>query len=232
MMNVITFSVLISLLAVSLAMQTCSDLNNDSSLPSTSFQLILVNGNESSNALVSLCEKTYDGLWITLSSDASAIVGTHGVAKPGEKIEGDGKTPSGTFTIGTTFGWYAYNDPIVKTLLMDYRYIVNSKDVDGKYLDKFIDDATNAYYNQWVSGTSDATSYEEMRISAYKYGFVINYNTYPSIVAGKGSAIFFHIWNEGSTSTAGCVAMKQDEVVAVLQWLDKEKQPLIRIALN
>lgn len=232
MITAVALLILLVLLAVGLGIQTCDDLNLDESLPSTSYQVILVNGNKSSDALVSLCEKMNTGKWASLSQDNPAVVGTNGIAQPDEKVEGDGKTPSGTFTIGTTFGWYAYNDPVVQTFMMDYRYIVNAKDVNGMYLDKFIDDPSNAYYNQWVSGVTDAASFEEMRISAYKYGFVINYNTYPSAVAGKGSAIFFHIQTSGSKSTAGCVAMEQSYVQAICQWLDKEKQPLIRIVAN
>lgn len=214
-------------------MQTCTDLNADTTVPSTSSQLLLVNGDSSSNALVTMCQKDSNDEWFAMSHDYPVVVGTNGIAQPGEKVEGDNKTPSGTFTVGPLFGFYPVNnDPVSKQYAMDYRYIVDSKDANGFFWDKFIDDASHPLYNQWVSGPTDATSFEQMRISPYRYGFVINYNMYPSIVAGKGSAIFFHLQTTGSNSTAGCVATDKDTLVVINQWFSKDSQPLIRIVAN
>jgi L,D-peptidoglycan transpeptidase YkuD (ErfK/YbiS/YcfS/YnhG family) len=43
--------------------------------------------------------------------------------------------------------------------------------------------------------------------------------------AGKGSAIFLHIWSGPDGSTAGCVALDEANLLTILQWLDKAKQP-------
>ena len=161
-------------------------------------------------------------------------------------------TPSGTFPLGELFGWTSSADPVVQAFKSDYRYIVDSRDAKGMYLDKFIDDPDSVYYNTWVSGPTTASSYEQMRIDPYKYGLVVNYNMYPTVAgmklyvlraihlrcvshidfhccAGKGSAIFMHIWSGPDGSTAGCVALEEANLIAVLQWLDKTKQPHIQI---
>jgi L,D-peptidoglycan transpeptidase YkuD (ErfK/YbiS/YcfS/YnhG family) len=44
-------------------------------------------------------------------------------------------------------------------------------------------------------------------------------------IVGKGSAIFLHIWSGPNGSTAGCVALDEINLLSILQWLDKAKQP-------
>jgi len=109
------------------------------------------------------------------------VVGKNGIAQPLEKKEGDGLTPAGIFPLGELFGWNSAADPVVQVFKSDYRYIVDARDSDGMFLDKFIDDSNSAYYNSWVSGPTSATSYEEMRIDPYKYGLVVNYNMFPTV---------------------------------------------------
>ena len=60
---------------------------------------------------------------------------------------------------------------------------------------------------------------------SYNYGAVIAYNT--ARTPGLGSAIFLHV-SHGS-STAGCVSLPTDQLLAVLRWLDPSRHPLIAI---
>ena len=64
-----------------------------------------------------------------------------------------------------------------------------------------------------------------MESDVYKYGIVVGYNTNPA-VPGKGSCIFYHIGTPGST-TAGCTAMSEGEILNLIKFLDKNKKPLI-----
>lgn len=168
-------------------------------------------------------------MWLNKLEIYDAVVGSNGIAKPHSKEEGDNLTPSGTFDLGEFFGWTpAESDPVVQSFQWDYRYIVDAKDADGMYFDKFIDDSDSPYYNTWVAGTTTAKSYEQMRITPYVYGLVINYNMYP-MIPKKGSAIFLHVWSGPDGSTAGCVALDKANLIRILQWLDKTKQAQIRI---
>lgn len=61
----------------------------------------------------------------------------------------------------------------------------------------------------------------------YHYSIVINYNMNP-IVSGKGSAIFLHCINQ--SYTAGCVAVPEETMLFILQWLDGNSTPYILIS--
>jgi len=73
-----------------------------------------------------------------------------------------------------------------------------------------------------------AASYEIMKRddNFYKYGIIIEYNTNP-VIKGNGSAIFLHIWKAEDMPTAGCVAVSQENILKILDWLDPAASPLI-----
>ena len=92
--------------------------------------------------------------------------------------------------------------------------------------DFWVDDPASPQYNRWVSGKTDAKSFEKLRQPAYKYAAVIEYNTDP-VVPGKGSAIFLHVWSGPEKATAGCVAVRAQTMQDLLSWLDKDRHPVI-----
>lgn len=155
-----------------------------------------------------------NGRWRPILS-APAVIGRNGFARAGEKREGDGKTPYGTYAIGLAFGYSA-----AWPTKLDYRPA-------GSH-DFWIDDPASPYYNQWVNGEPPAKSFEKMKRgdNLYKLGAVIEYNTSP-VVPGMGSAIFVHIWRRYDHSTAGCVAMSERMVSKVIKRLDKNQAPVI-----
>ena len=84
--------------------------------------------------------------------------------------------------------------------------------------------------NTYVRGATQAKSYENLLLSSidYKYCMVIEYNTNP-VIKGKGSAIFFHITSNQYPPTAGCVAVKEQDMLRILAWLDPRKKKYIGI---
>lgn len=159
-----------------------------------------------------------DGVWRQALDPIKAVVGRNGFAPEGEKREGDGRTPSGRFRLGTAFG-YA---PSVNTK-MPYRQVLSD--------DLWVDDPGTPDYNRWVrQSETQATSYEKMKRDddLYKYGIVIEYNTDP-ILPGNGSAIFLHIWAGERQATAGCVAVSEEDILKLLGWLDPAAKPVIII---
>jgi L,D-peptidoglycan transpeptidase YkuD (ErfK/YbiS/YcfS/YnhG family) len=145
----------------------------------------------------------------------SAVIGRNGLAAAGEKKEGDGKTPSGTYPLGPAFG---YASSINTGLL--YRQATDR--------DFWVDDVRSMQYNQWVSGTPAASSFERMKRAddLYQYGVVIGYNTHP-VIPGAGSAIFMHVWRRYNSPTSGCVALNQRYLRKILRWLEQQYQPVI-----
>jgi len=161
------------------------------------------------------------GKWGMIFEPFNAVIGKNGFALLGEKREGDGKTPSGIYPLKMTFGY----DESIKTK-MPYRQALAD--------DLWIDDVNADDYNRWVkNGATQATSYEKMKRddSLYKYGIVIEYNTNP-VVKGYGSAIFLHIWGGADITTEGCVAVSEENIIKILEWLDPQAEPLIIMGIE
>jgi D-alanyl-D-alanine dipeptidase len=94
-----------------------------------------------------------------------------------------------------------------------------------------VDDPISKFYNRVVDRTTvtpDWNSSEHMLYSngQYRWGLVIDHNTDP-VTPGAGSCIFLHIWLGTGEGTVGCTAMAQENVEALLAWLDPAKQPLL-----
>lgn len=169
---------------------------------------------EESKAILLAFEKTEKG-WQQSFDPIPAGIGRNGFAAEGEKREGDGKSPSGLFDLGQLF---------------TYEKVVNTKMpfTQSTTDDKWIDDPESPDYNKHIRGETDAKSFENLLLESdyYKYCIVIEYNTNP-IEKGKGSAIFFHLNGKKYESTAGCVAISEKDMLAVLKWLDPVKNPMI-----
>lgn len=182
-----------------------------------SSQVLVVINNCSSFSLVNIftLEKK-DGKWRQVQKSIDGVIGRNGFAGPGEKREGDGKSPSGIFPLKMAFG---YNESIGTKL--PYRQALDD--------DLWVDDVNADDYNRWVKkDNTKSVSYETMKRkdSLYKYGVIIEYNTTP-VIKGYGSAIFFHIWSGENIPTEGCVAVSEDNIVRILAWLDPQARPLI-----
>ena len=147
-------------------------------------------------------------------------LGLHKVPKDAQYIkkEGDGKAPAGLFTLTHAFGYTPTDFSI------DYPYSTYSK------TDHCVDDSHSIWYNKIIDSTKekkDYRSFEHMRLESnlYKYGIVVNHN--PNQKAEAGSCIFIHIKDESGKGTAGCTAMKEDKIVNILKWLERDKRPLL-----
>jgi len=190
-------------------------LNADENIISSS-QIIIVISNEENPDYANLCSiEIHNGFWIEKFNKVKVTIGKNGFADSGMKKEGDGKTPTGAYKLGTAFGY----DNHINTK-MPYRQSTEN--------DFWIDDVDSDKYNTWVTGQTNAKSFERMKRKdhLYKYGIVIEYNDNP-IVKGNGSAIFMHVWRAPGQKTAGCIAMSEDDIVKILEWLDFKQQPVI-----
>ena len=177
-------------------------------------QAVVVEATGKVTAQVSGWERE-DARWHLVSGPIPAVIGRNGLAPIGEKREGDGRTPSGTFELRRAFG---YAEGVLTGL--DYRTVTEK--------DFWIDAPASAFYNQWVTGDIPRVSHEILRRQddLYKYAIVVEYNTDP-VIPGRGSAIFLHIWRGAEQPTAGCVAMAETDILRLLQWLDKRQSPVI-----
>jgi L,D-peptidoglycan transpeptidase YkuD (ErfK/YbiS/YcfS/YnhG family) len=145
-----------------------------------------------------------------------ARVGYKGVASPGRKHEGDGRTPSGTYGFSFFFG--VLRNP---GFSFPFRHAYS--------VDVWDDDPASSRYNEWVDDRrhNPGADPEPMhQVPAYDYSAVIAYNT--ARVRGLGSAIFLHVGT--GSATAGCVSLPQPELIRVLRWLRPSDNPQIAIS--
>lgn len=203
-------------------------------LPPQTQQVLLVSsdGWEKSAGQMRRFVRQVDG-WRSAGADTTVLLGVKGmgwgcglhrrVAAGPQKVEGDRRTPAGIFSMGSAFGYAATPPP-------GTRWPWQTCTVG----DFFVDDVRSPEYNQWVrlAGTTNPAerwaSFERMRRTdgRHEFGVVVNHNTSP-VVAGKGSAIFLHVWNAPSQATVGCTVMPREHMAALVRWLDPSKRPLL-----
>lgn len=188
---------------------------NKSQLEDVDQLLVVYNEKPESFAAVFVALEKKDNHWIVKQQPIYAGIGKNGFALPNEKQEGDGKSPTGVFKLGKLFSY----EKQVHTLLENQQ---TTKD------DKWIDDVNSPDYNRHINGNTDAKSYENLLLSndVYKYCTVIEYNTNP-VIKGKGSAIFFHLCLKEDCYTAGCIAIKEEYMKLMINWLDPKQNPTI-----
>jgi L,D-peptidoglycan transpeptidase YkuD (ErfK/YbiS/YcfS/YnhG family) len=156
-----------------------------------------------------------DGRKVAVFGPWTARVGYNGIARPGKKREGDGKTPSGTYGFSFYFGVEpdrGFSFPFRHA----YRY------------DVWDDDPASARYNEWVNThkhNAGANPEPMHQVPAYDYAAAIAYNTRRT--PGLGSAIFLHVGT--GAATAGCVSIPRAELLKVLRWMRPRDHPKITI---
>lgn len=137
------------------------------------------------------------------------------------KHEGDQKAPAGVFSLPAIFGYAAEKQAAWK---MPYIPLTPSMEC--------VDDAKSSEYNRIVDRSTvaapDWNSSEHMRRDdqLYTWGIYVDHNAKPP-KPGDGSCIFLHVWKGPGQGTVGCTAMPQEQIEAVLGWLDPAKDPLL-----
>ena len=136
-------------------------------------------------------------------------IGKNGTTK--NKIEGDKKTPKGTFNIGNLY--YRpdrHNKPITKL-----RCIPITKKMG------WCDDINSKYYNQLMN-ISNKIKHEKLfrKDKIYNLVIPINYNT-KNPKKNKGSAIFIHL-TKNYEKTKGCISLKKKDFLILLKIINKK----------
>jgi L,D-peptidoglycan transpeptidase YkuD (ErfK/YbiS/YcfS/YnhG family) len=124
-----------------------------------------------------------------------------------DKREGDGGTPRGLFQLRQLW-WRADRAPRPRT-----RLPVRPIRPD----DAWSEDPADRRYNRAFRRGSDESG-DRLWRDDHLYDFIIelDHNTRPRI-AGRGSAVFIHLARDGFLPTAGCVGLKRDRLVRLLE---------------
>jgi L,D-peptidoglycan transpeptidase YkuD (ErfK/YbiS/YcfS/YnhG family) len=153
------------------------------------------------------------GRWRIVRRAMPARVGVHGLSRPRFRHAGDGTTPIGDY--GFVYGFGSRRDPGMTGF--EWRRLVPGSCWAG----------TRRSYNRWVHRTPCAPGDENLWSSAsvaYRYAAVIDFN-YDRPVYGRGAGIFLHVQTGGPT--AGCVSLRESDLLPVLRWMRPDTRILI-----
>ena len=137
-------------------------------------------------------------------------IGRKGLTK--SKIEGDKKTPVGTYSLGNLY----YRKDRNPKPLTHLKCIPIKKDMG------WCNDVKNKkFYNKLIKVNRNI-SHEKLFRRDYKYDFIvpINYNTKKPKI-GKGSAIFIHL-TKRFKPTLGCIALEKKDFLILLMLINKK----------
>ena len=182
----------------------------------TSSQLIIVSVFNGSYATVSMHSKDADGYWM----DNYSVLGRVGKNGINKLAEGDGKTPTGIFSLHTPFG--IKGDPGCP---LGYIQVNNNHywgGGDPEYYNKLVDASTISNYNP--AGSEHIIDYGNV----YNYCLAVGYNM--EQIVGKGSAIFLHCSGKGATG--GCISIPEDKMIYTLRNLRQDTKIIIDYDFN
>lgn len=209
------------------------------SVPTNCSQAVIgiAEGWNSSHVTLSVVEKNASGQWVRVLGPFKGRLGRNGLvwglgihANPGRatvKREGDGRSPAGVFAIG---GLWVTNKNYVK----HHRSIPYVKVGPN---DLWVSDVNYPkLYNRHIRLDHPARTEwelrEQMRQTDYAHSIklLICHNTAErrgGPVVGAGSSIFFHIWRKnGGSPTAGCTAMAEANLRAIIARLQPSRHPV------
>ncbi len=178
-------------------------------------------------------ERNKKSNWDLVSEPIPIIIGKNGFAVGKglmpidhkgmkDKVEGDGKSPAGVFSLTRAFGFLPKKK--LKGLKIPYIQVTGNTEC--------VDDPKSKFYNQIVRNdevdTVDWSSSERMWKADpwYRFGVFVDNNCSP-VTQKKGSCIFLHNWNGPADSTVGCTAMAPGNMKTIVFWLDIKKEPLL-----
>lgn len=170
------------------------------------------------------------GPWKSVGSPFPVLFGREGLAwgrgvegqneAGAKKAERDKRVPAGVFAIGKI-----YTSDAALPAGADYPFHrVTDADV-------WPDDPGNPSYNRhqvFPDATLRPSWFEKQKMKphdpVYRWLIEIRHNSDP-IVAGGGSAIFFHTRRGETKPSSGCTTMRQEDLVMIVRWLRASAKP-------
>ena len=150
----------------------------------------------------------------TLSCDDflfKCSIGKRGLSS--RKVEGDKKTPKGTFSLGPLF----YRKDRNKKPFTKIKTVNITKNMG------WCDDVDHFKYNCLIK-INKKIKHEKMYRTDRKYDFLIpiKYN-FKKPISGRGSCIFIHLTKDHKP-TAGCVALREKDFLIMLKLIRKNSK--------
>ena len=131
-------------------------------------------------------------------------IGKRGITS--RKIEGDEKTPRGSFTLKSIF----YRKDRISNIKSSLKKTIIKKNMG------WCDDISSKHYNKLIKFPFKLSAEKLwLKENIYDVIIVINYNLKPSIKK-KGSAIFLHIAKKNYAPTKGCIAITKKNIILLI----------------
>ena len=147
-------------------------------------------------------------------------IGKNGTVPAKEKVEGDGKTPIGSWNL-------------TKVLYRADRISLEQRKAIRKAVeiaplcqrDGWCDEPEDPYYNKAVivPYTSSHEVLWKEQENTYDLIGLLSHNSDP-VIPGQGSAIFLHVAKPGLTPTEGCVALELNNLLELLSLIESESK--------
>lgn len=152
----------------------------------------------------------HHGLLRTTGGNYACALGPAGVAR--SKREGDGATPAGIFPLRTV--WYRADQIERPTTALPLQ---ETQPSDG-----WCDAPEDPNYNRAIEFPYGASAERMWRNDGvYDLVVVIGHNDEP-VVRGNGSAIFMHIANPEFGPTEGCIALRREDLLTLVNILTRD----------
>ena len=137
-------------------------------------------------------------------------IGKNGLSK--SKVEGDKKTPIGTFKLGNLY----FRKDRIRGLKSNFK---TSK--INKFMGWCDDTKSKKYYNKLIK-VNKKLKHEKLFRKDYKYDLLIpiKYN-FKKRVLGRGSCIFLHLTKDYKP-TAGCIALNKKDFMVMLKIINNK----------
>lgn len=170
-------------------------------------QVISVVGVGGSKAKLDVYQRTAAG-WQPVAAGIDAWIGANGMAP--QTHDGQMKTPMGVFTLDFAFG--TAENPGGG---LQYVQVGDNHWWDGDMKSPTYNTMQVCEKAQCPFNTDPASGTENLDIPQYVHAVVMGVNK--ARVPGNGGAFFLHATDGGPT--AGCVAIDDDALVKIMQWL-------------
>lgn len=155
--------------------------------------------------------------WLIAASGRALRAATGRGGIKADKREGDGGTPAGRFH-PVRLWWRADRLPRPQTRL-PVRAIGPS--------DAWCEDPADRRYNRAFQRSANEPG-DRLHRDDNLYDLIveIDHNSRPR-TAGRGSAVFIHVARRGFAPTAGCVALKRDDLLRLVRQLSRKTRIII-----
>ena len=143
---------------------------------------------------------------------AKCSIGKRGIAD--SKVEGDNKTPRGSFKIISIF----YRKDRIQEIKTDIKKRIIEKNMG------WCDDVRSKFYNKLIRFPFRYSAEKlYLKNNIYDVILILDYNI-KKISRGRGSAIFIHLAKKKYLPTKGCIALSYTDMKLLIQNINKKSK--------